>query len=121
MILFLTKDLMIQSAVSSVARERGIKFKATTKPPRLADLATGADVFLIDLQLPGMKISELLQVLSGIENRPSTIAFAQHVNVDLLESAESEFIDQVMTRGQFNKSIPNIVAAVEQPEESTEK
>ena len=110
---------MIQSAVSSVARESGKKFKATTKPHRLADLAGDADVFLIDLQLPEMEIDELLSVLSGIENRPRTIAFAQHVNVDLLASADSEFIDQVMTRGQFNKSIPNIVAAVPEPREST--
>ena len=113
---------MIQSAVSAVAREREIKFKATTKPHRLADLAVDADIFLIDLQLPEMQMTELTEVLSNIENRPQTIAFAQHVNVDLLATAENcEAIDQVMTRGQFNKSIPQIVASIGESTESAEK
>jgi len=113
MILFLTKDLMIQSAVSSVARERDIKFKTTQRPERIPDLIGNKKLLLIDLQLPEMEIEELLQILSGIENRPRTIAFAQHVNVDLLASAKHETIDVVMTRGQFNSSISDFVAALE--------
>ena len=113
MILFLTKDLMIQSAVSSVAREREIKFKATQRPERVPDLIADKKLLLIDLQLPEMEIENLLKILSGIENRPRTIAFAQHVNVDLLASAKHETIDVVMTRGQFNSSISDFVTALE--------
>ena len=114
MIVFLTKDLMMSSNASSHARQSDIELKTT-------DTAEGAiklieehrpHVLLIDLQAPGLVVEHLSELVRDLSDSvcPLTIAYAQHVNVDLLERAKAAGFDQVLTRGQVNSQIGQIVA-----------
>ncbi len=113
MIVFLSSDLMMSSSVSAHAREKDIALKTI-------DNAEGAIkfiederplLFLIDLQTPKLDVEALGQSVRGLPDSvcPITIAYAQHVNVDLLNIAKAAGFDQVMTRGQFNSSVGQIV------------
>lgn len=114
MIVFLTKDLMMGSSASSHARQHGTQIKT---------VATGDDalsvirrdrphMLLVDLQTPGIDVGQLGEEIRELADSlcPLTIAYAQHVNVELLEQAKQAGFDQVLTRGQFNSQIGQIVA-----------
>lgn len=116
MICFLTKDLMMSSNASSHARQKDIKLSQAgsiktaiafieEKKPRL---------LIIDLQTPGLDVGLLGEEVKGLADSvcPLTIAYAQHVNTELLEQARSAGFDQVLTRGQFNAQVGTIIADI---------
>lgn len=111
MIVFLTQDLMIQSSASSAARLQGVSMVAASTIERAIEklAASSAQALFVDLQTPGLAISELVARLAAVPNRPAVIAFAQHVETELLELANTDVIDQVMTRGQFNNRLPMLI------------
>jgi CheY-like chemotaxis protein len=114
MIVFLTKDLMMSSNASSHARQNGVELKTVDSAERITSLIEEhlPHVLLIDLQSPGLVVERLGELIHGLADsvRPLTIAYAQHVNVELLERAKSAGIDQVLTRGQLNSQMGQIVA-----------
>ncbi len=111
MIVFLTQDLMIQSSASAAARVQGVSLVAASTIDRAIEklASTSAQALFIDLQTPGLKITELATRLAAASNRPTVIAFAQHVEAELLELANTDVIDQVLTRGQFNSRLPTLI------------
>lgn len=69
-------------------------------------------LLLIDLQTPNLDIDLLGQEIKDMSDSltPLTVAYAQHVQVELLEKAKSAGFDQVLTRGQMNSQIGRIIA-----------
>lgn len=126
MILLLNKDLLAQSQFSSAAKRLGMTFKSVSQLDVAINLISNQDAdngdavetveaLIVDLQTPGLSVADLIAELKQIKPRPYTIAFAQHVKVDLLESVQSnateaaEVIDSVLTRGQVMNGIPKIL------------
>ncbi len=107
---------MIQSSAAANAREHGVALETTTNVQQVVESLAGGNVelLLLDLQTPNLDLTQLLSTLSSMESRPATIAFAQHVEVQLLKSANKPMIDQVMTRGQFSRNLPDIISRVAQ-------
>ena len=116
MILMLTQDLMMSSNVSAHAREKGVTFK-TAPSPRSAMKSIEElkpQVFLVDLQTSCLDVERLgkrIAILSD-SKKPLTIAYAPHVHVELLRLAQESGFDQVLTRGQFNAQVSQIVADI---------
>lgn len=112
-ILFLTKDLMMQSSASAAARGAGIKFRACGSVARLHQRLGEESVaaIFINLQTPDLDLDELGHALN-IGDRPTTIAFAQHVEAELLADAKINCVDSVLTRGQFSHQLPNLIASL---------
>ena len=112
MILFLTKDLMIQSNAAAAAKSAGIEIKAISSLEQLEQkMATGlAQAVFVDLQMPGLAVDKVIEFLT--ETKIQAIAFAQHVNEKLLESARGKSFDTVLTRGQFVNRLPTLVQQV---------
>jgi CheY-like chemotaxis protein len=113
MIVFLTSDLMMSSNASSHARQKKIELKtvdSTIAAIGLIELQR-PHLFLIDLQTPGLEVEALGESVRELADSvcPLTIAYAQHVNVDLIQRAKTAGFDQVLTRGQFNSQIGQIV------------
>ena len=110
-ILILTKDLMMQSSASAAARDAGYRLRACGSvgrlTERLVEEAPIAGIF-VDLQTPELSMEELAQALD-IDQAPSTIAFAQHVEEELLANAKIDCIDAILTRGQFSRELPALV------------
>ena len=114
MIVFLTKDLMMSSNASSHARQNQLKLKTIDSADSAINyiLENRPHLFLINLQTPGLVVSQLGEQVRELPDSvsPLTVAYAQHVNVDLLNEAKAAGFDQVLTRGQVNSQIGQIVA-----------
>ena len=114
MIVFLTKDLMMSSNASSHARQHDTSLQTvgTVEDAIAVIQAERPHLLLVDLQTPGIDVGKLGEEIRGLADSvcPLTIAYAQHVNVELLEQARSTGFDQVLTRGQMNSKIGQIVA-----------
>lgn len=114
MLVILTSDLMMASKANSLGREHEIKITQTTTIAKAKEaiLEFRPHVFLVDLQTPNLDILELGKAISDLPDAvaPLTIAYAQHVEVDRLESANQVGFDQVLTRGQLNSQLGRIVA-----------
>lgn len=111
MIVFLTKDLMIQSKATAAARPSGATVKAVGRL-EAAMKAIGADsnpLLLVDLQMPGLDLDAFASAFADLDNPCRAIALAQHVETELLAKAQSCGFEAVMTRGQFSNELVNII------------
>ena len=112
MILHLTKDLMLSSTASATARACGKEYRFAGSLVKL-DAAMQKDEFnllLVDLQTPGIDLEKMTEIISQSftgEGRKA-IAYAQHVEVDLLENAKQCGFESIMTRGQFNSGLQQL-------------
>lgn len=112
MILFLTKDLMVQSNASAAARKSGIQMRSVSSIDDAIKFLQSEPVsqLLIDLQTPGLAIDDVLQKLQSFKSKLVMYAFAQHVEEELLSAAKDGLFKAVLTRGQFVTRLPQIVA-----------
>lgn len=112
MIVILTQDLMMTSSVSAVARRCGHEFKSATNVERVLRLVAENPVstLFVDLQLNGLDLSGLMAGLeAGNLKCPRIVAYAQHVNVDLLANARKSGIEHVLTRGQVHGGLEALI------------
>lgn len=111
MILILTKDLMVQSSVSAAARalDKSIKPVGSSVAVAAKLQSDQFEMLLVDLQTPGLDLSQLSSALQTANSRPPAIAFAQHVMVDLLDQAKACPFDKVLTRGQFTSQLGSLL------------
>ena len=113
MIVHVTSGLMATSALSATANQVGVDVKLAMNDRKLMKLLDEGPVKLIvvDLQTKGMDVSELVSQVREKAAGVSMIAYAQHVHEDLLAEAQQLGFDSVMTRGQFTRELPGIVAS----------
>lgn len=110
--IFLTTDLMFFSRVASIAGEHEwdlltlsshdeALYRASEKPCAL---------FLIDLTTREIDFSELISDLKGLETPPQHfVAFGPHVHTAKLDAAREAGCDEVLTRGQFDANMVEIL------------
>ncbi len=119
MILHLSQDLMLVARVSAASRVAGISFKSLSSAKSLLEWITGREpggstdkdlhVF-VDLQLPDLSIADTLTEIGRQVNPASIVAYAQHVRTDLLDNARSTGVGVILTRGQFDHQLENLVS-----------
>jgi CheY-like chemotaxis protein len=117
MIVILTQDLMMTSSVSAVARNKALEFKSAANPERAVKLIGehSVSVLLIDLQLSNLDLQQLMDQLAATGRpRPRMIAYAQHVNVNLLSAARQVGIEEVLTRGQLHGNLETLLGSINQ-------
>ena len=114
MVVHITRDLMMSSTASLAARQAGFKFKFVASWERALHFILENDVkyLLVDLQASELDIDEVTTGLKQVapERRPQSIAYAQHVEVELLEKANNASFDQVLTRGQAHHGLAELLA-----------
>lgn len=118
----LARDLMLVARVSASARHAGRRYQSFPSAEALIaalckDDGSGVDGMnsgpfriLVDLQLPGLVPEELIAGIRGTGAPCEVVAYAQHVFTDLLEAAKAAGIPKVMTRGQFDRHVDDLVA-----------
>lgn len=112
MIVILTQDLMMTSAVSAVSRVRSMDFKSASGIDRVLKLVAENQVstLFVDLQLPDLDLQALMAGLTASNPKcPQVIAYAQHVQVELLARARHLGIEQVFTRGQVHGNLETLI------------
>ena len=114
MIVFLTQDLMMSSNASSHASQHDKTLKTVGSAESALKLIeeNRPHLLLVDLQTAGLSVEDLGRKIRELPDSvcPLSIAYAQHVNVEMLESAKSAGFDQVLTRGQMNSQIGQIIS-----------
>lgn len=109
-LLHFTSDLMLGSQVNQAARGRGIAVEQIQQLERLferIDETTG--MVVIDLQSRQWMAEKFQELRKSKAVSVRFIAYAQHVFPELLVAAQKAGIDEVFTRGQFAKSIPDLM------------
>ena len=111
-VVFLTSDLLFQSRVASIATAANVRLVADRTPERLiAKLPedSGVRVVMVDLTL---EVGDLAIALGTLKDRcpgATTIAYGPHVHEAKLQRAVEAGIDQVMTRGQFDRQMHSLL------------
>ena len=114
MIVLLTKDLFFIPACKTAADQNGTQSKVISSmlDPQLDDLdPSRIAVWLLDLS--SMAIGDLLASVERCRQlAPSAkvAAFGPHVQTARLEAAQAANADFVLTRGQLDRQLPQLIA-----------
>ena len=105
----------MSSTVSSVAKTMDEPLKTANSVASAEKLIQEAQprLLLVDLQTPTLQITEVASLLQSIDgpDAPRAVAYAQHVNKDLLDEARQAGFDQILTRGQMHNNVTDVVRA----------
>jgi CheY-like chemotaxis protein len=107
-------ELMFTSRVSLAAQAQGKPCRVALSAARALDLLAEepTNLICVDLSAPGVNIGEYVPTLraANAANELTIVAFAPHVHETKLAAAQAAGCDVVMTRGQFDRSIEELVA-----------
>ena len=112
MIVLISEDLMMSSTISASVRAEGGTFRyvASVERAKVKLEDSHCELLVVDLQTANLNWEALGQFVGEL---PMAIAFAQHVNVDLLKQARELPFKEVLTRGQIHSGIGQIIGDLE--------
>ena len=114
MILVVADDLLFRSKISTAAKAAGVVVRAATTPDAAIERAREDRPSLVLIDLDGARTGPF-EVLKRFAEDPdlsalNTLGFVSHVHADLVRQARALGIGQVMARGAFATSLPEILA-----------
>ena len=112
-VVFLGNDLMFQSRIVSVVRSSGFRFVAIRDVSKLSEgLSNETQVkwVLVDLGMAGLKLSELPVLVRASAPGARLLGYGAHVQKDVLDVAVESGFDLVLTRGQFDRDMAEILS-----------
>ena len=112
-ILFLTTDLLFSSRVAGAAARIGVPVRTAGRSETLLEMANASDrpsIVILDLNLPIVDPAQLVPALRTAAHPPrAIIAYGPHVQEDRLAAAIAAGSDEVLTRGQFNAQMDDVL------------
>jgi DNA-binding NarL/FixJ family response regulator len=112
-ILAAIQDLMFSSKVTANARGRPIEWlkRGTKVVDQVA--ASKPDVLLIDLASPQLDaVNAIREIKSGEGKQITVIGYVDHTRADLIEAARAAGCDQVMSKGEFARRLPELLEGI---------
>jgi CheY-like chemotaxis protein len=114
-IYFLTNDLVFPSRIAGIAQQLGDKLETALSADALMAKLNGAAapnaVVLLDLNSPAVDPATIVPRLKALPNAPQAIiAFGPHVHEQKLAAATAAGCDVVLTRGQFDAQMRDLLA-----------
>ncbi|QEG20938.1 hypothetical protein [Mariniblastus fucicola] len=108
MIVLISEDLMMSSTVSAAVRAEGgtFRFVASVERANVKLEGNNCELLLVDLQAKDLDWDALAELVARV---PRAVAYAQHVNVDLLRRGRELAFESVLTRGQLHAGIAEVV------------
>lgn len=109
-VLFVSGDLFIGSRVRGAIESRGWTLDVVGSGALAVERLQSGGAYrlvLVDLETPGLRIDEL--VAARNEPQPPLIAYGPHVHEQRLDAARRAGCDQVLTRGQFDATLPQLL------------
>jgi hypothetical protein len=109
-VVYLVRDMLFTSKIREVARQLGLAVQAAPDPAALSRAAAGARLVIVDLRLP-----QALEALDALAADPAAAAvprvgFVDHEKVDVMDAARAHGCGRVLTKGQFAKELPALLA-----------
>jgi CheY-like chemotaxis protein len=119
MVLVLVDDLLFRSKISGAAKLAGAELSVASSPEAALERARAARPSVILVDLDGQR-SRPFDLLRQLKTDPAlasipTLGFVSHVRADLVRDARSAGIGEVMARGAFAASLPELLRRFEQP------
>lgn len=109
-VLFVSADLFLGSRVRAAADSQGrvltVAASGSMAFKRLQESAFR--LVIIDLETPGVDVSQLVQQ-RGEAGLPRFLAYGPHVRAAMLKAARDAGCDEVLTRGQFDATMNDIL------------
>jgi AmiR/NasT family two-component response regulator len=104
-------DLMFSSKVQAAAQGRPITW--LKRGTRVADEVAREkpDVLLIDLASPQLDAVNAIREIKRAGG-PTVIAYVDHTREDLIEAARGAGCDQVLSKGEFARRLPELLAGI---------
>jgi CheY-like chemotaxis protein len=113
----LSTDLVFSSRAAATARAAGRTLRiAATADALLQQVAEPVRLVIVDLTAPGCDVAQIVQQLRQQQPPPRVVAYAPHVMSGALERAREAGCDQVLTRGQFDKRLDQLLQADTPPD-----
>jgi hypothetical protein len=108
-VVLLSGDLMFASRVRSAADAAGLEFRLAGRlPNEQAPENRAIRWVIVDLATRSGVVDGLVEQCTQICPDATVIAFGPHVQVAKIEAARAAGITNVMTRGQFDRSIATL-------------
>jgi CheY-like chemotaxis protein len=109
-VVYLVRDMLFSSKIREVGKQLGVTSQSAPDPAALARAARGARLVVLDL-----RDGRSLEALDAIRSEPALAAvrcvgFVDHEKTDVMEEARARGCDQVLTKGQFSKVLPQLLA-----------
>lgn len=106
-------DLMFSSKVNASARGKPIEWlKRGTKVVDQVN-ASKPDVLLIDLASPQLDAINAIREIKGGDRKGTTvIGYVDHTREDLIEAARAAGCDQVLSKGEFARRLPELLEGI---------
>ncbi len=106
---------MIGACVEGAARQHGLTMLTVGDISAAVDAASEADsrVLIVDMRLPGLNVGALVSAVRDCrEETLPIVACAPHVHEAKLSAAREAGCDAVITRGQLDRELGEIVASL---------
>jgi len=103
-VVFLSGDLMFASRVRGAAEAAGFTFQLAGSLPDQSGIA----YVIVDLSTRSGAVDGLMQRCGEVCPDARVIAYGPHVQVPRLEAAKQAGIPAVMTRGEFDRALPQL-------------
>jgi len=111
--ILLCPDLLFSSRVAAAGERAGVSVVTALGPAALIDRLSEfpGSLVILDLGQSGLDIAAIVLQLRALPHGPREIvAFGPHVQSERLEAARAAGCDHVLSRGQFNSQIDEILA-----------
>lgn len=129
MIIYCCHDLIFATKIHSTAQSLGLVCRPARDAQALRNRLDRVDDgkpndpvsgVIVDLTI-GEPALDLIDLVKGHDAKPEVIAFAPHVEVQMLEAAGQRGADSVMPRGAFSAQLPDLLCALAQkPKQPTQ-
>ena len=118
---YFTTDLIFLSRVQSAARSVGVELLTVASESALRKSATDNDVRLVilDLTTPDCDPAVLVPTVRQAASDARVVAYAPHVMKAKLTAAQTAGCDQVLTRGQFNSRLLDLLQSTLDSQDTT--
>lgn len=119
-VLFISAELMFVSRVSGVASSLGTQLHTALSGAKGEEMLATVrpSIVVVDLSAPGVDIEKLMTSVRAMAQAdvasassvPKVVAFAPHVHEQKLAAAKAAGCDAVLSRGQFDRSITDVLS-----------
>jgi CheY-like chemotaxis protein len=109
-VLLVSPDLFLGSRIRGTVESQGRSLSVASTGHAAAERLDAGNyrLVLIDLQTPGLDLTDLRQRRTA-RGEPAFVAYGPHVQAPLLRAARAAGCDEVLTRGQFDASIRDVL------------
>ena len=112
-VLFLSSDLIFSSRLAGAAGQLNVPIQVAASAASLVAKVGEAEtppLVILDLNTPGVSCGSLVPALRALPSPPTAIiAYGPHVHEARLAEARAAGCDEVMSRGQFNAGMLEVI------------